>query len=261
MNTGLFAVAPRDEGVVSVRISTEEDPYIGPSWVNGLSDVLGRLAEQLSIRAVVLEGGQPYFSAGASRSALVETSGPGILPDYAARAVQAVLDVPVPIIAAAAGHAIGGGLVLAILCDAVVLGEESLYAANFMGLGFTPGMGATTLVPEAFGEFLGRELLYSGRMLTGREIRHACCPLSHAVRPRADVMDRACRVAQDFAEAPRDSLVQLKRILTARRRDSLERALQAERAAHALLLANPAMRDEIARRYPQAVIRGAAGEA
>jgi enoyl-CoA hydratase/carnithine racemase len=166
--------------------------------------------------------------------------------------VRTLLDLPVPVVAAAAGHAIGGGLLVALWCDAIVLGEESLYGANFMALGFTPGMGATHAVPEAFGAPLGRELLWTGRLLTGREIRAASCPLSHAVRPRAQVMEQALMQAREIADAPRGTIVLLKRMLAASRREALERALRAEASAHATLHADPATAAEIGRRYPTA---------
>jgi 4-carboxy-3-alkylbut-2-enoyl-[acp] decarboxylase len=254
VNEALFAITPRDEHVVSVRIATSDEPHIGPAWVDGLSSVLAALADRESVRAIILEGDAPYFSAGASRALLVESGRRAAIPDYAARAVHAILDVPVPTIAAVAGHAIGGGLLLALWCDVAFLAEESLYGANFMRLGFTPGMGATHLIPEVFGPCLGRELLFSGRLVTGREIRDAHCPLSHAVSPRATVLERALSIAREFTDATRASLVQLEQILAARRRESFDLALQAEQAAHARLFADPATADEIERRYPSATI-------
>lgn len=249
MSAGLFAVTPREDGIVSVQVSIDDEPYLGPSWVDGFSAAMEELAGDASVRAVVLEGGDQYFLAGASQAMLTGTSGREV-ENYAPRAARAVLGVPVPTVAAVAGHAIGGGLVTGLLCDAVVLAEESLYGVNFMQLGFTPGMGASHVIPETFGATLGRELLFSGRLLTGREIRQACCPLSHAVVPRADVTVRALDIARDFAGASRDSLVLLKENLAGRRRESVERALQVESAAHGRLFANPAISAEIAARYP-----------
>jgi enoyl-CoA hydratase/carnithine racemase len=205
---------------------------------------------------LILEGDDRYFSAGASRAALTSLGGRDIALGYAARAARALLDTPLPIIAAAGGHAIGGGLLVALWCDVLILAEESLYGANFMQLGFTPGMGATIAMMEAFGDPLGRELLFTGRVLTGREIRDASCPLSHAVVPRTQVQERALRAALEIAEAPREAVVLLKQNLAARRREAFERAVQAEESAHARLFADPGIAAEIARRYP---VRSATG--
>lgn len=248
MNPALFAVAPLDDGVVSLRVATDDEPYLGSAWVEGFSRVLAGLGEDRTVRAVVLEGGGRYFSAGASREALLQGGGEGVA-SYASRAPHALLALPVPAIASVAGHALGGGLLLALWCDVAVLADESLYGANFMALGFTPGMGATFALEEAFGAPLGRDLLFTGRLLTGREIRANACPLSHAVRPRAEVRDRAVALAREMAEAPRAALALLKETLAARRREGMTRALAAERVNHARLFADAATAREIARRY------------
>lgn len=245
-----FAVTPRSDGVVSVRIATDADPYLEPGWTDEFRSALAPLGQDAEIRAIVLEGGEQYFSAGASRGALLAAGAVDPTLRSVAGAAEALLLFPIPVIAAAAGHAIGGGLLIALWCDAAVLSEESLYGANFMAVGITPGMGATCAVPDAFGRLLGQELLYSGRLVTGREIRNACCPLSHAVRPRAEVLDHALSLAREFAESPRDNLVLLKSMLTEDRRDALSRALPRERAAHAQLFTVPGTATDIARRYP-----------
>lgn len=219
----LFALTTHGDGVVSLRISTEARRHLDSSWVASFLPVLERLGSDASVRAVMLEGSTQYFSAGASREALIESAARA--KSYAQGIPYALLALPVPVVAAMAGHAIGGGLLLGLWCDAAVLASESLYGANFMTLGITPGMGATAAVPEAFGAPLGRELLMTGRLLTGREIRDACCPLSHAVRPRSDVFERALAVARDIAAVPREASVILKGHLAAARRASLESAL------------------------------------
>jgi enoyl-CoA hydratase/carnithine racemase len=246
----LFAVTRHDGGVASLRIATDEEPYLGLRWVEGFSRALSAVSADDAVRVVILEGGERYFSAGASLEALTKGGGSDPFPSYTSRAVRALLASPLPVVAAAAGHAIGGGLLVALWSEIAFLAEESLYGANFMQLGFTPGMGATHAIPGAFGEPLGRELLFSGRLLTGREIREARCPLSHAVLPRAQVTQRALSMAREIAGAPRESIVLLKQQLAARRREAFERVVHAENSAQARVFADPATLDEIVRRYP-----------
>jgi enoyl-CoA hydratase/carnithine racemase len=246
----VFEISHQGDGVASICIATDDEPYLGPEWVGRCANALGEVGDDARVRAVVLCGVGQYFSAGASRQALTNEGERGALLEYVARAAPILLGTPVPIIAAAAGHAIGGGLLVALWCDVIALAEESLYGVNFMQLGFTPGMGATHVVQEAFGGPLGRELLLTGRLMTGREIRHAWCPLSHAVLPRAQVMDRALSVARSIADAPRQSITRLKRNLAERRHAGLAEVLQAEAADHADLFADPTISAEIRQRYP-----------
>jgi polyketide biosynthesis enoyl-CoA hydratase PksI len=245
----LFAVTHLDAGVAVVRIASDAEPYMGMRWVDRLDATLNHISRDSAVQAIVLEGGERAFSLGASRDDLVAAAGRGAMPGYVGQVPRSILAVPVPVVAAMAGHAIGGGLLLGLWCDVAVLAAESLYGANFMALGFTPGMGATHAVPEAFGGPLGRELLYTGRLLTGREIREAHCPLSGAVRPRVAVMRRAVAVARQVAGAPRPAVVALKRRLSAARREALKRALRAEEEGHARLFADPSMARQIAERY------------
>jgi enoyl-CoA hydratase/carnithine racemase len=137
--------------------------------------------------------------------------------------------------------------------DALFMAEESLYGANFISLGFTPGMGATWAVQEAFGATLGREMLLTGRLLTGKSIRALGCPLSHAVRPRKRVRETTLALAREIADAPRPALVLLKRTLSQPRREALKRALAAEHADHTRLFSDPQTFREIADRYPSPV--------
>jgi enoyl-CoA hydratase/carnithine racemase len=245
----LFATTAVDEGVVSLCVATDAECHIDPAWAGRFVESLTALGRDPSVRVVVLEGGSQVFCAGASRAALLTKS--DAPTEYAAQVARALLAAPVPLVAAVGGHAIGGGLVAGLWCDAVVLAEQSLYGANFMALGFTPGMGATAVVPDAFGPILGRRLLFTGELITGREIRESGCPLAHAVCTRAEVRDRALAIARAMAEAPRAAIVMLKQTLAARRREALERALDLERRCHAGLFADGRTFDEIARRYPQ----------
>jgi polyketide biosynthesis enoyl-CoA hydratase PksI len=245
----LFAVTHLDDGVAVVRIATDADPYMGMDWVESLDATLNHIAQDAAVQAVVLEGGERAFCLGASRDDLLAAAGRGAMPGYVGQVPRSILALPVPVVAAMAGHAVGGGLLLGLWCDVAVLAEESLYGANFMALGFSPGMGSTYAVPEAFGGPLGRELLYTGRLLTGREIRDAHCPLSSAIQPRADVMRRAVAVARQVAGAPRPAVVALKQRLSTARGAEMAQALRAEEEGHARLFADPSMARQIAERY------------
>jgi enoyl-CoA hydratase/carnithine racemase len=247
---GPFVAESFGDGVCSLRVSSDRDPYMGQGWGARLMQVLHPLAQDPRVRAVVLAGGERHFSTGARREALLGVGAQSEFCEQVAQAARALLDLPVPVVAAMAGHAIGGGLLIGLWCDALVLAEEGLYGANFIALGFTPGMGATCAVPEAFGPALGRQMLLSGRLLTGRDIQAAACPLSHAVRPKAEVYETALALARDMADAPRAALVLLKQTLARPRIQALEQALAVERTDHERIFADPRTFEEIACRYP-----------
>jgi polyketide biosynthesis enoyl-CoA hydratase PksI len=252
MNDAPLTIGSIAEGIVSLKIASDDQPYLENSTIRALAAAAETLTVDQSIRVIVVEGGVRYFSAGASRAALLSTDPASAITNYVAEVPRLLLGLPVPTIAAMAGHAIGGGLVLGLWCDIALLGEESLYGVNFMALGFTPGMGATMLLEEAVGAPLARELLFTGRLMKGRELKAAGGPIAPMVVPCAEVRPRAIAIAQELAEAPREALVLLKQTLAAKRSASLERALKDEQAMHAALFARAETQSRIAERYATA---------
>ena len=237
-------------GIASFKVATDQNPYLEPALMPALLDIVQALKTDETIRVVVVEGDSQYFSAGANRETLLGAGAQLNNLSYAAEIPRALLSLPVPSVAAMAGHAIGGGLILGLWCDLAILAEESLYGANFMALGFTPGMGATVVLEEAVGAPLARELLFSGRLLKGREIKALGGALAHTIVPKAEVRNRAIAIAEEMAKVPREALVLLKQTLAGRRRATFEQAINEEQAMHAAIFGHKDTRLQIAESYP-----------
>jgi 4-carboxy-3-alkylbut-2-enoyl-[acp] decarboxylase len=248
-----------DDGVVSLRISTDENPYIEASFISALAKRVEDLKADAGVHAIVVEGDNRYFSAGASREALLAIDPEHALLPKISQIPRLVLSLPVPTIAAMAGHAIGGGFLTGLWCDIVVLAEESLYGMNAIALGLGPVMGSSVILEEVLGAPLARELLFSGRIVTGREIKEWGGPLAHAVFPRALVREQAYSIARDIAERPQRAVSLFKRALSAKRRAMLERALEMEEEMYDQLANGGEMLGLIAEHYPVAYAQAADG--
>jgi enoyl-CoA hydratase/carnithine racemase len=235
--------------MVSVQLTADHARHFDPELVSRLQALCAAAQADRSMRVMLLCGGEQYFSAGASEEALLAAEVEVALLAYVREVPRLLLQLPIPTIAVMRGHAIGGGLVLGLWCDFAVLAEESLYGANFMALGLTPGMGATALLEDAFGGPLAREMLFTGRLLKGRELRGRAVPLAHAIVPAADVWTWALALAGDLASATRESLELLKDTLVVRRRAQLELALGLEQQMHTRLFAKRGTKEQIAERY------------
>lgn len=74
-----------------------------------------------------------------------------------------------PMVAAVQGHAIGGGLGVALAADYRVATCETSFAANFTRLGFHPGFGLTVTLPELVGATRASLLMLTGRRVRGEE--------------------------------------------------------------------------------------------
>jgi polyketide biosynthesis enoyl-CoA hydratase PksI len=236
------------EGVATVRVATDEEPWLGGDFMERWDALARAVAGDEATRVVLIEGGLRHFCAGARQDSLVGADAPQAVSSYAAALPERLLAFPLPTVAAMAGHAVGGGLLVGLWCDAAFFAEESLYGANFAALGFTPGMGSTAVLEDAFGGPLARELLYTGRLLKGRELAETIG--RRRVVPRAEVRARALALAEEMAAVPRATLLEIKSLVAARRRDP--RVLEREAEAHRRIFALPGTARAIAERYPAA---------
>jgi polyketide biosynthesis enoyl-CoA hydratase PksI len=253
VTTALYGLERSSDGVATLRITTDEYPHVGEAALTALTNAVDVIKRDPSIRALVLEGGEQHFCSGATRDTLLGADAPQAIARLMGGFPRLLLSLEIPTLAMMTGHAVGGGLMLGLWCDVAVLATESLYGANFLALGFTPGMGSTALLEEVFGVPLARDLLLTGRMIKGREIRQAGVPLSHTVVPRNDVRDRTYALASELAQTPRAAMGLLKGHITTRRRIQLERAIADELAMHTAVFGHPETRERITESYPAPV--------
>jgi enoyl-CoA hydratase len=131
----------------------------------GLSDA----AEESGVRAVVLTHTGPTFCAGAD---LAEATGrdPGDVAVDRAREMthllRAILELPIPVIAAVDGHVRAGGLGLIGACDVVVAGPASTFALTEARVGVAPSIISLTLLPKMSPRAAGRYFVTGERFDT-----------------------------------------------------------------------------------------------
>ena len=209
----------------------------------GLMDAFGQVERDPECRVVILTGYDSYFASGGTREQLLNLSdGRGAFTDRALYSLP--LRCPVPVISAMQGHGIGGGFVLGMFADVVVLARESVYTTNFMRYGFTPGMGATFILPQKLGIALATEMMLTANTYRGEELQKRGIPF--AVVPREKVMSHSLELASALADKPRASLVALKAHLTAHLADGLPGMIAQEVAMHGVTFTQPEVKARIA---------------
>jgi enoyl-CoA hydratase/carnithine racemase len=136
--------------------------------------LMGELRYDRSVRCVVVTGEGSAFCSGGDVSwigsepeATVDQLRDRMMPFY--RTWLAIRDLEVPTIAAVNGPAIGAGACLALACDLRYAAENAKIAVPFTALGMHAGMAATWLLPEVAGLSVAREMLLTGRVVTGTE--------------------------------------------------------------------------------------------
>lgn len=210
--------------------------------MRGLVRAFNDISLNTRIKAVILTGYDSYFASGGTQKTLLALQrGEGKFTDV--NLYSLALDCPVPVISAMQGHGIGGGFVMGLFADIVLLSRESIYTTNFMKYGFTPGMGATLIVAKKLGLSLAEEMLLGAWNYRGEELKQRGVPFT--VLPRKEVLLYAIELAQSLAEKPRHSLVLLKDHLVASLRKELPRVIEEEVMMHSSTFYQSEVKDNI----------------
>lgn len=131
-----------------------------------------RLATDASVRAVVVSSShEKAFCVGADLKERADFDNAQLAaqrPDMRA-AFGGVLHLPVPVIAAVGGYALGGGFELALSCDLIVAGEGATFALPEVSVGLVPGGGGTQLLVRRIGANRAADLVYTARRVGGPE--------------------------------------------------------------------------------------------
>jgi enoyl-CoA hydratase len=166
--------------------------------------VMDKLAGDRSLRVLVVTGTGSAFCSGADLSWLDQGNRSDNTPDRLRdkmlpfyRAWLAPLQLPVPVVAAVNGPAVGAGLCLALACDLRYASPAATFSAPFTQLGTHGGMAVSWLLPETVGTSRAREMLHTGRVVTAAEAL-AWGLVSDVER---DVVGRALEVAEGVARA------------------------------------------------------------
>jgi enoyl-CoA hydratase len=252
--TGASDGPPYDVGLADLRVSRPSPGVVLvtldlPDRRNMMSvpmtaswgRVMAGLRADTEVRAVVVTGeGSAFCSGGdvswigAEPDATVDALRARMLPFY--RTWLAVRELEVPTIAAVNGAAIGAGLAVALACDLRYAAEDAKLGVPFTTLGMHPGMATSYLLPEVAGLALAREMLLTGRVLTGAEA--ASAGLVNQAVPRAQVLATALAAAEAVAAAAPVATRLTKRALLHGGHASFEAALEWEALAQPVTLAS-----------------------
>ncbi|WP_104168074.1 enoyl-CoA hydratase/isomerase family protein [Arthrobacter sp. SX1312] len=170
-----------------------------------------------SPRTLILTGSDGVFASGADIAELRERRRDDALAGINSTLFARIASLPMPVIVALDGFALGGGAELAFAAD-FRLGTPRLRIGNpETGLGILPAAGATWRLKELVGEPLALEILLAGRILSAEEALAArliteihapegLLPAAHALADRIARQDPlAVRITKSVFHAPRDA--------------------------------------------------------
>ena len=198
-----FLKIEQQEAVTVLKISA-------PKSLNALNSTLlcelGDFVDNLdaSTRVLIITGdGEKSFVAGADISEMAhlnEEQGRefGRLGAQVFRKIELL---PIPVIAAVNGFALGGGCELAMACDIRIASAKAKFGQPEVGLGIIPGFSGTYRLPKLIGQGYAKEMIYTGKAIRADEALRI--GLVNAVYEPEELMDRAMEMAQKMlANAP-----------------------------------------------------------
>ena len=178
-----------------------------PKALNALnSEVLSELETAIDaldlneVRALIITGsGEKSFVAGADigeMSTLSKAEGEafGKKGNDVFRKIETL---PIPVIAAVNGFALGGGNELAMSCDIRICSDNAVFGQPETGLGITPGFGGTQRLARLVSPGMAKQLLYTAKNIKADEVLRI--GLVNAVYPQAELMEAAKKLAATIA--------------------------------------------------------------
>jgi enoyl-CoA hydratase/carnithine racemase len=245
-------VERRGSGVVTLTLALpERRNMMSAAMTASWGEAMAGLRADPSVRAVVVTGEGSAFCSGGDVSWIGDTPDATVnelrermLPFY--RTWLAVRELEVVTIAAINGAAIGAGLALALACDLRYAAQEAKLAVPFTALGMHAGMATTYLLPEVAGLAVAREMLLTGRVVTGAEA--VGLGLVNGAVPREDVLETALKAAEAVASAAPVATRLTKVALLGGGHASFDAALQWEALAQPITLATADLQEGLAAR-------------
>jgi enoyl-CoA hydratase/carnithine racemase len=139
---------------------------ISTDLAEDLISALEAVQENPSIRAIVLSAaGDRAFCVGADLKERATFTDADLLAQRLVfrRLFAAVIQLPIPAVAAVSGHALGGGFELALGCDLIVADDGATFGLPEVSVGLVPGGGGTQLLGRRVGAARAADLILTGR--------------------------------------------------------------------------------------------------
>lgn len=180
--------------------------------MTAFNETIHQIRMDQEIRCLIITGSGQSFCAGADLTELNVNQKDASPSDLLMDVYQPFLnirDIEVPVIAAMNGHAIGGGLGLALICDIRIASKQSKYGANFARLGIHSGMAISYMLPRIIGLPLANELLLTGRLIGGDTA--AEIGLANYSESQGNVLTKAWDLAAEIASCAPAAVKMMKR--------------------------------------------------
>jgi enoyl-CoA hydratase/carnithine racemase len=224
MTASSIMVTRADDRVVVQLHRPEVRNAIDQRMVDELHELCAEL--EAEPRILIVTGSDGVFASGADIAELRERTSADALKGINTRLFIRVSELPMPVIAAIDGYALGGGAELAYAADFRIGTPRTRIGNPETGLGIVAPAGALWRLPQLVGEPLAKEVLLAGRILDAEEALAARL-LTRVVAPD-ELMDAAHALADEIATKSVAATIQTKALMRADRGPHPEADLAAQ---------------------------------
>lgn len=226
---GEFVRLERSDGIGTIRLDRPPMNAINAQVREELQAAATEAGQDETIRAVIVYGGEKVFAAGADIKEMVRATREEMRPWAAAlsETLTTLASLPVPVVAAINGYALGGGCEVALACDWRVASAEAKLGQPEISIGVIPGAGGTQRLTRLVGPARAKDLVFSGRLVDAAEAL-AIGLVDQVVPAGESVYDAAVALVQRYVDGPRRAISAAKQAIDEGLDLPLERGLALE---------------------------------
>lgn len=193
-----------------------------------LDECIDEIVKDESIGALILTGEGKAFVAGANIKEMLplDAKQGEEWGAYGSGIFRKLETLPIPVIAAVNGFALGGGNELAMACDIRIASEKAKFGQPEVGLGITPGFAGTQRLPRLIGPAAAKELIYTGKVIGAQEAKELGL-VNRVVAPE-ELMDVAKGLAEDILKNSWNAVALSKKAINDGLQLDIERAMELE---------------------------------
>jgi len=230
-----------DDGIATITFNRPEVlNALNEASLKEFSHALDNIASAKDIRVLILTGaGEKSFVAGADiteflkfnvlKAKIFSETGHGLL--------NKLQELPIPVIAAVNGFALGGGCEVVIACDFIYASENAMFGLPEINLGIIPGFGGTQRLPRLIGKNRAKEMIFTGKMIPAAEAQ--AMGLVNKVFAQDQLMDEVMKVAKAIGSKGKVALRAAKQAINGGMDMDLKTGCHIEIDAFAVCLASP----------------------
>jgi enoyl-CoA hydratase len=235
----------KDQGIATIQFNRPKAlNALNRALLGELSLAADAVVQESDIGALVLTGaGEKSFIAGADIKELAElTALQGkAFSKLGQDVIHKIGRLPIPVIAAVNGYALGGGLEMALACDFIYASESASVGLPETNLGLIPGFGGSQRLARLVGPNRAKELIYTGKTISAEQARSI--GLVNEVYPAGVLMEKVTATAQALCAKGSVSLRAAKEAVDNGLDTDLATGLKIEQDAFALCMASEDARE------------------